>query len=151
MFVPEEKLERVEGMLEELWNVRKESVEVWKLARVAGVIGSFSLAMGNVARFHMQGMLSQITEVSRKFGWESKCWMEERVVGDIMFWRKNLRDLNGWNMREMEDVVYGKRGCVNMFSDASNVQVAGARIESKEVSWDTVIKVSLSGQRRKEW
>ena len=46
-------------------------------------------------------------------------------------------------MRYLEDVVYCKEGCVNMFSDASNVQVAGARIESEEVCWDTVFKVAL--------
>ena len=70
------------------------------MARVAGVIGSFTLAMGNLGIFHMRGMLSQVAEVARKFGWEGKCVIEERVVEDIMFWRKNLRDLNGWNMRD---------------------------------------------------
>ena len=47
--------------------------------------------------------------------------MAERVVEEIMFWRKNLRGLNGWNMRDSEDVVYCKEGCVKMFSDMSNV------------------------------
>ena len=47
-------------------------------------------------------------------------------------------------MRDSEDVVYCKEGCVNMFSDASNVQVAGVRIEIEEVCWDTVFKVVLS-------
>ena len=35
LFVPEEKLVRAEGMLEELWKVRKESVELLGMARVA--------------------------------------------------------------------------------------------------------------------
>ena len=65
-----------------------------------------------------------------------------------MFWRKNLREMNGWNMTDSEDVVYCKEGCVNMFLDASNVQVAGARIESEEVCWDTVFKVVLSEKER---
>ena len=95
---------------------------------MAGVIGSFTLAMGNVARFHTRGMLSQVAEMARKFGWEGKCVMAERVVDEVMFWRKNFRDLNEWNMRDSEDVVYCKEGCVNMFLDASNVQVAGAKI-----------------------
>ena len=51
LWVREEKLVRVEGLLEDLWNKRKERVKVRKLAKVAGVIGSFTLAMGNVARF----------------------------------------------------------------------------------------------------
>ena len=32
LFVPEEKLVRVEGMLEELWKVRKENMEVRRIA-----------------------------------------------------------------------------------------------------------------------
>ena len=43
---------RVEGMLEELWKVRKEIVEVLKMAEVAGVTGSFTLAIDIVAKFH---------------------------------------------------------------------------------------------------
>ena len=89
-----------------------------------------------------------MAEVARKFGWKGNCVMTEKVVEEIMFWRKNLRSLNRWNMRDSEDVVYYKEGCVNMFSYASNVQVAGARIESKEVCWDTVLKVALSEKER---
>merc|ERR1712240_828907 len=74
--------------------------------------------------------------------------MAQRVVEEIMFWRKNISDLNVWNMRDSEDVVYCKEGCVNMFLDASNVQVAGSRIESEEVCWDTVFKVALSEKER---
>ena len=51
-------------------------------------------------------------------------------------------------MRDSEDVVYCKERCLNMFSDVSNVQVAGARIESEEVCWDTVFKVALSEKER---
>ena len=65
-----------------------------------------------------------------------------------MFWRKNLRDLNGWNMRDLEDVVYCNEGCVNMFLDVSNVQAAGAGIKGVKVCWDTVFKVALSEKER---
>ena len=64
--------------------------------------------MGNVARFHTRRMLSQVVEVARKFFWEERCVMAERVVDEVIFWRKNLRELNGWNMRDSEDVVYCK-------------------------------------------
>ena len=37
---------------------------------------------------------------------------------------------------------------MNMYLDASNVQVAGARIDSEEVCWDTVFKVALSEEKR---
>ena len=39
LFVPEAMLVKVEGILEELWKVRKKSEEVQRMARVAGVKG----------------------------------------------------------------------------------------------------------------
>ena len=48
----------------------------------------------------------------------------------------------------MEDGVYCKQGVVNMFSDASEFQLAGARIEEDGVSWDTRFKVSLKESER---
>ena len=148
LFVPEEKLERVEVMLEDLLKDRKESVRIRRLARVAGMIGSFSLAMGNVARFHTRGMLTQVAMVSGKAGWESSCKMDERVIREIRFWKENIRELNGWRMRNLEEVVYCKKGSVSMFSDASEIQVGGARIEGNRVCWDTVFKVSLTEEER---
>ena len=73
-------------------------VGVREIARVAGVIGSFTLAMGNVARFFTRGMLTQVAEMSEKAGWESHGLMESRVLDEIVFWMKNLRRLNGWRM-----------------------------------------------------
>ena len=55
LWVMEKKLARVECLLEELWKERGEMVRVRKLAKIAGVIGSFTLAMGNVARFYTRG------------------------------------------------------------------------------------------------
>ena len=47
-------------------------------------------------------------------------------------------------MRGSEDVLYCKEGSINMFSDASECQLAGARIEGGNVSWDTRFKISLT-------
>ena len=55
LWVAEKKLVRVECLREDLWMERGEMVKVRKIARVAGVIGSFTLAMGNVARFKPGG------------------------------------------------------------------------------------------------
>ena len=79
LFVPEDKLERVEGLLEDLWLARNDVVSVHSIAKVAGVIGSFTLAMGNSARFYTRGMLTQVAELSQKSGWESSGKMEDRV------------------------------------------------------------------------
>ena len=103
-------------MLDELFKKRSEIIGVRELAKVAGVIGSFTLAMGNVARFYTRGMLTQVAEMAGRAGWESHGLMERRVLEEIVFWRNNLRSLNGWRMRDMEDVVYCKEGRVDMFS-----------------------------------
>ena len=66
-------------------------------------------------------------------GWESCGLLEKRVLEEIGFWRNNLRSLNGWRMHDTEDVVYCKEGCVDMFSDALDFQLAGARFEGEEL------------------
>ena len=115
--------------MEELWNKRNENVRVKEIVRVAGVIGSFTLAIGNVARFHTRGMLTQVAEMSERAGWQSSVRMERRLLDEILFWIKNLRSVNGWPMRDAEEVVYCKEGCVDMFSHASDFQLAGARFK----------------------
>ena len=56
-----------------------------EIARVAGGIGSFTLAMGNVARFHTRGMLTQVGDMTKRFGWKSSGKLEKRVVDEIAF------------------------------------------------------------------
>ena len=68
LWVTEEKLARAEELLEDLWKRRGEMVRVMEIARVAGVIGSFTLAMGNVARFYTRGMLQQVVDMSERAG-----------------------------------------------------------------------------------
>ena len=113
-------------MLKDLWKERGEKVKVRKLAKVAGVIGSFPLTMGNMVRFYTRGMLTQVVEMAGRAGWESCGQLEKRVLEEIEFWRKNLRSLNGWRMRDDEDVVYCKEGCIDMFSDTSYIELTGA-------------------------
>ena len=64
LWVTEEKLVRVEMLLEELWKKRREMVGVREIAKVAGVIGNFTLEMGNVARFYSREMLTQVAEIA---------------------------------------------------------------------------------------
>ena len=66
LFIPEDKLSRVQCLLEDvLW---ERFVKVRRLVKVAGMIGSFYLAMGNVCRFHTRGMMSQIANVTERYG-----------------------------------------------------------------------------------
>ena len=66
------------------------------------------------------------------------------MVNEVSFWMKNLRKLNGWRMWGSEEIVYCKAGVVDMFSDASDFQLAGAKFEEEQVCWDTRFKVSLT-------
>ena len=84
LWVTEEKLVRVECLLEDLWMERGKVVKVRKIAKVAGVIGSFTLTMGNVARFYTRGMLSQVAEKVGRAGWESGVKMDSRVLDDML-------------------------------------------------------------------
>ena len=95
LFVPEEKLQRAEVLIKELLEKSSESMKVRRIAKIAGLIGSFTLAMGSAARFYSRGMLSQVARTVNKEGWESSCIPDERVVGELEFWRQNLRKLNG--------------------------------------------------------
>ena len=52
-------------------------------------------------------------------------------------------------MQDTEDVVYCKEGCVDMFSDTSDFQLAGARFEGEQVCWDTRFKVLLSEKEKR--
>ena len=148
LFVPEDKLQRAESLVKELLVDVSKSVKVRRIAKVAGLLGSFTLAMGSVARFYSRGMLSQVAKLVNRGGWESSGVLEERVVGELRFWQENIRALNGWTMRVSEDVMYCREKCVNMFSDASDFQLAGARIEDGNVSWDTRFKVALAEEER---
>ena len=93
-------------------------MKIRKLARVAGMIGSFYLAMGIVTRFHTRGMMSQIAMMVDRYGLNGSLNVEDRVVMELKFWRKNLRDLNRWEMRMSDKVVYCRGGQVEMFSDS---------------------------------
>ena len=78
LWVTEEKLVRVEMLLEELWKKRGETIGVRELAKVAGVIGSFMLAMENVARFYTRGMLTQVAEMAGgRECWTGLCFGEK--------------------------------------------------------------------------
>ena len=63
----------------------------------------------------MRGMMSQIAMVVDRYGWNGALRIEDRVVTELEFWRRNLRDLNGWEMRMSDKVVYCRDGQVEMF------------------------------------
>ena len=82
LFVPEEKLQRAEDLVKEMLRKSSELMKVRMIAKIAGLLGSFTLAMGSVARFYSRGMLSQVARTVNKEGRESSCIPDERVVGE---------------------------------------------------------------------
>ena len=67
----------------------------------------------------------QTANVTEKYGWNGGMKIDDRVVVELEFWKRNLRDLNGWEMRALYKVVYCKDGQVEMFSYATTRQVGG--------------------------
>ena len=75
-----DKSDRVASLLEELLQEKERFVKVKKLAKVAGMIGSFYLVMGNICRFHTRGMMSQIASVTEGYGCNGEMKINDRVV-----------------------------------------------------------------------
>ena len=53
LFVPEDKLRRAEALIKEVLGESTGLIKVRRIAQVAGLVGSFYLAMGNVTRLAM--------------------------------------------------------------------------------------------------
>ena len=60
-------------------------MKVRRLARVAGIISSFYLGMGNVTRFHTRGMMSQIALELDRYRWNGGMEIGDRVVMELEF------------------------------------------------------------------
>ena len=95
-----------------------------------------------------RGMMSQLVIVVERYGWNRGMEIGDRVVTELEFWRRNLRDLNSWEMRASDKVMYCRDGQVKMFSNASDRQVGGARFDGEKVAWDTVFKAVLAEEER---
>ena len=55
-----------------------------------------------------------------------------------------MRELNGWDMRVFEEVVYCRAGQVKIFSDASDRQVGGASFNGTKVAWNNVFNAVVA-------
>ena len=79
--VPEPKLARAAKAVEDMLERRHGLVLTKELASVAGLLGSFNLAMGSVTRFHTRGMMTKLVEVTKRWGWSGKLVLGERGRG----------------------------------------------------------------------
>ena len=58
-----------------------------------------------------------------RYGWNGGKKIDDGVVVELVFWKRDLRDLNGWEMRALDKVVYYKDGKVEIFSNTSNKEL----------------------------
>ena len=65
--VPEWKLSKALGVVQSLLDRRLLLVPTKELASVAGLLGSFRLAMGAGTRFHTRRMLTKLVKVTERF------------------------------------------------------------------------------------
>ena len=123
--VPEVKLARAAKAVEDMLERRHGLVLTKELASVAGLLGSFNLAMGSVTRFHTRGMMTKLVEVTELWGWSGKLVLGERVVEELRFWKENMVAMNGHRMRKEDKVILARTA--EMFSDAGEFMMAGAQ------------------------
>ena len=94
LFVMPDKFLRAEQLLWKLDRDKSRTMKVRRLAMVPCLIRSFYLAMSDVVRYHICGIIAAIVDIGLKFGWESESRLGGKVLEEIDFWRENLRLLN---------------------------------------------------------
>ena len=134
--VPEGKLVRAANAVEAMLLKRHGLVLTKELASVAGLLGSFNLAMGNVTRFYTRGMMTKLVEVTEQWGWSGKLMLGERVIDELMFWKENIVIMNGHRMRKEDKVILART--TEMFSDAGEFMMARARAPERWERWERV-------------
>ena len=143
LWVPEEKLQRAETEVKSLLECSDKEVPVKQVAKVAGLLGSFSLAMGSMVRFRTRALLINIARVTENRGWGVKTLLGTREVDELLFWEQRLRDLNGYVMRKRDRVE--QVSTRHMFSDASEFLLAGAEFVGETRKKDSEYQACLIG------
>ena len=80
IFVPERKIVKAEGKLEELVQQEGQSVKVKELASLVGLIISFGLAVGRSARFYTRFSSIVIARTVEVDGWGASLVLSEEVM-----------------------------------------------------------------------
>ena len=99
IYVPERKIVKAEGRLEQLLVQVGKKVKVKELASLVGLIISFGLAVGRSARFYTRFATIEVARVVEEKSWKAWLVLPVEVVAELRFWRENLRRLNGQKIR----------------------------------------------------
>ena len=142
IYVPERKLGKAEAKLDELLKSVGKRIKVKSISSIVGLIISFGLAMGRAARFHTRFSTMEVARVVEAQGWGASVVMPAEVIGELKFWRENLRRLNGQRIRKAAGVQVVRPRL--LYSDAGGHMAGGAMIENRMVNEDTVFQVSLT-------
>ena len=137
--VSQETLKKAETVIKQV--LQQKTVETKLLARVAGLLISFHLAMGEVTRFNTRAIMMNIAEVTERYGWKGKLTIDTRVEEELSFWEKNLFSLNGNRIRKEDKVVTMKTK--DIYSDAGEFLVGGAEFIGEKVKEETMFKQHL--------
>ena len=143
--VPEWKMEKSMDAVMTLLDRRMGLVPTKELAGVARLLGSLQPALGEVTRFYLRSMLTQLVEVTEQFGWSGKLFMGERVVQELLFWRNNLRRCNGHSMRKEDRVLQVQT--TDMYSEAGEFMMGAASTGGS--TWCRGPCTSSTSQRRR--
>ena len=140
--VPQVKVEKAESKIQSLITRKDKELPVKDLASVCGLLMSFRHGMGeDLSRFYTRRMSIQIAQETEDNKWSRDIILREDVLEELWFWLRNLRRLNGFRIRQKEEVVtFDCQGG----SDAGGHQVGGALVEELVPVQDSVFKSQLT-------
>ena len=123
LYLPEDKLERVLRVVEELWKKEGERVHIKEVASVCGLLGSIRPAVGDIARFRTRELLMMVARGEQEVGWGGKVVLSEGAVRELMYWHDKLQQLNGCLIRSDPGVVVVQQRW--FVSDAGEFMIGG--------------------------
>ena len=141
IYVPERKIVKAEGRLEQLLVQVGKKVKVKELASLVGLIISFGLAVGRSARFYTRFATIKVARVVEEKSWKAWLVLPVEVVAELRFWKENLRRLNGQKIRREAGVQVVRPKL--LYSDAGGDMAGSCMMVNKEVCEDSVFQVNL--------
>ena len=92
--VPENKIKSLLDLLHKAANKQKASAR--NIASIAGKIISMGLALGGLSRLFTRCMYDF---VERRSNWDYPQYLDQRTLGELQFWIKNIEAANGFAIR----------------------------------------------------
>ena len=92
-YIPDIKLEKIIQFIQVL--LCKKTVKLRSLAKFTGLIISCFRALGPVSRLHLRNTYHFLSRHLEHHTYNYHVPLSEEVIGDLLFWNDNLRELNG--------------------------------------------------------